>query len=152
MEEQDWLMERAEAARTKAATAAKEARDYQVFTFTTTELALLLWAFSSHMAAIAKLPPVAWSEHEPPSCPENDAIHQVLEKLAASVAEGMTMNDAAWECFPTITPSSTPPGEVAAWWRGWHRAHERMVVKWDDGHAQLVPESSTEAENTGRHK
>jgi hypothetical protein len=117
MDEQDWLMERAEAARTKAATAAKEARDYQVFTFTTTELALLLWAFSSHMNDIAKLPPVAWSEHEPPSCPENDAIHQVLEKLAASVAEGMTMEDAAWACFPKITPSSTPPGEVAAWWR-----------------------------------
>lgn len=73
-------------------------------------------------------------------------MNQVLEKLAASLAEGMTMNDAAWECFPTITPSSTPPGEVAAWWRGWHRAHERMVVKWDDGHAQLVPESSTELE------
>lgn len=58
MDEQDWLMEQAEAARTKAATAAKEARDYQVFTFTTTELALLLWAFSSHMAAIAKCRPL----------------------------------------------------------------------------------------------
>lgn len=133
--------------------AAQRAKDYQVFTFTTTELALLLWAFSSHMNDIAKLPPVAWSKHEPPSCPENDAIHQVLEKLAASVAEGMAMEDAAWSCYPGLPPSSTPPGEVAAWWRGWHRAHERMVVKRDIyGHAELVPESYTEAESTGQHK
>jgi hypothetical protein len=133
--------------------AAQRAKDYQVFTFTTTELALLLWAFSSHMNDIAKLPPVARSKHEPPSCPENDAINQVLEKLAASVAEGMTMEDAAWSCYPGMTPSSTPPGEVAAWWRGWHRAHERMVVKRNIyGHAELVPESYTEAESTGQHK
>ncbi len=151
MEEQDWLMEQAEAARTKAATAATEARDYQVFTFTTTELALLLWAFVTHMDNISKVPPHVLSKHHPTLI--RKTIGEMLDKLAASLVEGMTMEDAAWSCYPGLPPSSTPPGEVAAWWRGWHRAHERMVVKRDRyGHAELVPESYTEAESTGQHK
>ncbi len=131
--------------------AAQRAKDYEVFSFTTDELTALLWAFATHVHRIFELPPEVLSEQYPLLM--NNVINEVAEKLAASLVEGMTIREAVDECYPPIIPSALSPEVIRAWWRGWRRAHERMVVKRSKyGAALLVPASTTEVSGNGRRK
>lgn len=111
-----------------------------IFTMTGSELAGVLMAFSGHVERVGRENPQLDTSEK--FVLVEGAINEFIANLAASLAEGLSLDHAAQNSMNPMIPCELPPEIVAAWWRGWHHGRRAHLIAQPSESDKHIPQEA----------